>query len=263
MGSLLELRDLTVSAETRSGYRDIVNGIDFAVDEGEVVCIVGESGSGKSLTSLSIIDLLPAGVTRRSGQIMFDGRRLDALSRRDVVRLRGSEIAMIFQEPMTALNPVFKIGFQLMEPLMHHQGLSRPQARERAVESLHLCGIPNPEQRVKQYPHQLSGGMRQRVMIAMAMSCHPRLLLADEPTTALDVTVQSQILHLLMDLRRSFGMGLLFVTHDMGVVAEIADRVVVMKSGSVVESGPVATVFEHPASEYTRGLLDAARAVAS
>ncbi|MBN8204862.1 ABC transporter ATP-binding protein [Microbacterium esteraromaticum] len=263
MASLLEVRGLTVSAETRSGHRDLVKGIDFTVEEGEVVCIVGESGSGKSMSSLSIIDLLPAGVMRRSGEIMFDGRRIDSLSRRDMSRLRGSEISMIFQEPMTALNPVFEIGFQLVEPLMYHQGLSRAEALKVAIESLRLCGIPNPDQRVKQYPHQLSGGMRQRVMIAMAMSCQPRLLLADEPTTALDVTVQSQILHLLMDLRRRFGTGLLFVTHDMGVVAEIADRVIVMKAGSIVESGPVVTVFENPATEYTRNLLAAARAVAS
>ncbi|MGO1956261.1 ATP-binding cassette domain-containing protein [Microbacterium sp.] len=263
MGTLLDVRGLTVAAETRTGYRDIVKSIDFSVGEGEVVCIVGESGSGKSLTSLSITDLLPPGVIRRSGEIEFAERRLDALDARDIARLRGAEISMIFQEPMTALNPVFKIGFQLIEPLMQHQGLNRSQAMERAIESLRLCGIPRPEDRVKQYPHQLSGGMRQRVMIAMAMSCQPRLLLADEPTTALDVTVQAQILHLLMDLRRSFGTGLLFVTHDMGVVAGIADRVVVMSNGEIVESGPVARVFEQPEAAYTRNLLDAARAVAS
>lgn len=262
MGKLLDVSGLSISAEKRTGYRELVREISFSVNEGEVICIIGESGSGKSLTSLSIIDLLPVGVKRTSGQITFDGVRIDKLSTKKMARLRGAEISMIFQEPMTALNPVFRIGYQLMEPLILHRKLSKTRARQEAIERLRLCGIPKPEVRINQYPHQLSGGMRQRVMIAMAMACEPRLLLADEPTTALDVTVQAQILHLLMDLRKKFGTGILFVTHDMGVVAEIADRVVVMKDGAIVETGSVVEVFDNPQSDYTIKLLEAAKAIA-
>lgn len=262
MSALLDISGLSIGTETKDGTRSLVKDVSLSVNEGEVVCVVGESGSGKSLTSLSIMDLLPVGVTRTAGEITFEGVRLDQLGKKRVARLRGSEMSMIFQEPMTALDPVFRIGYQLREPLMRHQRLSKGKATKEAIESLRLCGIPSPEVRINQYPHQLSGGMRQRVMIAMAMSCRPRLLLADEPTTALDVTVQAQILRLLMDLRKKFGTGILFVTHDMGVVAEIADRVVVMREGEVVETGTVVDVFDDPQTDYTQRLLAAAKAIA-
>lgn len=262
MGALLDIRDLSVSVQTKTGSFTLIDGIDISVAEGEVVCVVGESGSGKTLTALSTISLLPKGLSLTSGQIAFGGTRIDTLDSKGVSRLRGNDISMIFQEPMTALDPLFTIGFQLREPLMQHRGLNKREATREAIESLRLCGLPSPELRVSQHPHELSGGMRQRVMIAMAMSCRPKLLLADEPTTALDVTVQAEILRLLMDLRKRFGTGVLFVTHDMGVVAEIADRVIVMKKGRVVEAGTVTEIFDHPQTDYTRNLLSAAKSIA-
>lgn len=262
MDALLSIHELSVAVQTRTGSSPLVRGIDLSVGQGEVVCVVGESGSGKTLTALSTIGLLPSGLIQTGGHIDFNGRRIDDLDQKRYARIRGNDVSMIFQEPMTALDPVYTIGYQLREPLMRHRGLSKRQATQEAVDSLRLCGIPSPELRVTQHPHQLSGGMRQRVLIAMAMSCQPKLLLADEPTTAVDVSVQAEILHLLMQLRGQFGTGILFVTHDMGVVAEIADRVVVMRQGRVVESGNVTTVFDSPQEEYTRRLLEAARSVA-
>jgi oligopeptide/dipeptide ABC transporter ATP-binding protein len=254
---LLEVRDLQTTFDLGRGVGiRAVDGVSFSINPGETLAIVGESGSGKSVTSLSIMQLLAKGVGKITrGQILLRGRDLVPLGEREMRRIRGKEIGMIFQEPMTSLNPVHTLGHQISEVIIEHQGLNRTQAHERAVEMLALVGIPEPRKRSDNYPHQMSGGMRQRAMIAMALSCQPSLLIADEPTTALDVTIQAQILELMKDLQSQLGMAIIFITHDLGVVAEVADRVVVMYASQVVESGPVADIFERPQMPYTAGLL--------
>jgi oligopeptide/dipeptide ABC transporter ATP-binding protein len=252
---LLEVRDLRVSFFTPRGEVRAVDGVSFTIDEGETFGLVGESGCGKSVTALSLLRLLDGNGRIVGGDIVFAGRRLLALSEEEMRSLRGDQIAMVFQEPMTSLNPVFTVGYQIGEVLEVHRGMSRKQARAEAIELLRLVEIPEPERRVDAYPHQLSGGMRQRVMIAMALACRPRLLIADEPTTALDVTIQAQILDLLAHLQEQFGMAVLFVTHDLGIVAERARRVAVMYAGRIVEEAETATLFRNPLHPYTRGLL--------
>jgi oligopeptide/dipeptide ABC transporter ATP-binding protein len=239
-----------------------VDGVSFHVNPGETLGIVGESGSGKSVTSLSVMRLIPnpPGKIQEGSRILFRGSNgemedLAQASEKRMRQIRGNDIAMIFQEPMTSLNPVFTVGFQIEESLRLHQGLSKKAARNRAIEMLQLVGIPIPHQRVDEYPHQLSGGMRQRVMIAMALACDPKLLIADEPTTALDVTIQAQILELLNKLQSELGMSIILITHDLGVVAETCDRVIVMYAGQVFEEGPVDDVFHNPQNPYTEGLL--------
>ncbi len=257
MSALLEVRGLTTAFMTTRGEVNAIEEVSFALRAGEILGIVGESGSGKSVTALTIMGLLPQPPARiAAGEVVFEGQVLTALSDREMQRIRGPGIAMIFQEPMTSLNPVFTIGEQLMETIRAHERLSPRALRERAVEMLDKVGIPSAAQRLGDYPHQLSGGQRQRVMIAMALACRPRLLIADEPTTALDVTIQAQILDLLLDLRDEFGMAVIIITHNMGVVAETADRVLVMYAGRVVEEAPVARIFDDPRHAYTRGLLD-------
>ena len=232
-----------------------VDGVSFSVAQGEVVGIVGESGCGKSVTAESILQLLDPSSTRYTGQMNFAGEDLFGFDEEVMRQIRGNRVAMIFQDPMSALNPVFTIGDQLTEAILAHRKIGKRRARSAAVELLQKTGIPEPERRMRQYPHQLSGGQRQRVMIAMALSCEPELLIADEPTTALDVTTQAQILRLLIDLKDEFNAGIVFITHDLGVVAEICDRVVVMYLGQVVESTDVNTLFDNPAHPYTRGLM--------
>ncbi len=253
---LLELVDLRTQFVTDEGLVRAVDGVSLALEEGETLALVGESGSGKSVTSLSILRLV-AGPQGRiaGGEVRFRGRDLLKLSDREMRAIRGREISMVFQEPMTSLNPVFTCGFQIAEVLELHRGLARTEARRQAVELLRRVGIPAPERRADEYPHQLSGGMRQRVMIAMALACRPAVLVADEPTTALDVTVQAQILELLAGLRRELGMAVLLITHDLGVVAESADRVAVMYAGQVVETADVRALFARPLHPYTSGLL--------
>ncbi len=253
---LLEVDALKTYFHTDEGVVRAVDGVTFHLDEGETLGLVGESGCGKSVTSLSILRLIPTPPGEiAGGAIRFNGANLLDLDESEMRRIRGNEISMIFQEPMTSLNPVFTCGFQIIEAIQLHQGLSKTAARERAVEMLRVVGIPSPEQRVDEYPHQLSGGMRQRVMIAMALSCNPSLLIADEPTTALDVTIQAQILELIARLRREFGMAVLIITHDLGVVAEVADRVAVMYAGKIVEYGDTRQIFGEPRHPYTQGLL--------
>ncbi len=256
-GPLLEVRDLQTTFDLGRNVKiKAVDGVSFSIQPGETLAIVGESGSGKSVTSLSIMQLLPKGIGRITrGKIMLRGRDLTTLSEREMRGVRGKDIGMIFQEPMTSLNPVHTLGRQIAEVMIEHQGLTKAKAHERAVDMLALVGIPEPRKRADNYPHQMSGGMRQRAMIAMALSCQPSLLIADEPTTALDVTIQAQILELMKDLQAQLGMAIIFITHDLGVVAEVADRVVVMYASQVVETGPVADIFEHPQMPYTAGLL--------
>jgi peptide/nickel transport system ATP-binding protein len=252
---VLSVAGLEVRISTPGGPLHAVRGIDFDVGRGETVCIVGESGCGKSLTSLSIMGLLPKTATRTATRLLFGGQDLTRLSARDLNELRGRRMAMIFQEPMTALNPAWTIGEQLTEVHQRHLHSSRAVAKARAVALLGKVGIASAERRLGQYPHQLSGGLRQRVMIAMALMCEPELLIADEPTTALDVTVQAQILRLLALLQRDLGIAMLLITHDLGVVARIADRVNVMYAGKIVESGTTQSLFGAPRHPYTRGLL--------
>jgi peptide/nickel transport system ATP-binding protein len=253
---LLEVRDLTTDFEMKRGTVHAVIDMSFSVAKGEVLAIVGESGSGKSVTSLSVMGLLqpPGRVVR--GEILYKGKDLLALSKHEMRDIRGNHISMIFQEPMTSLNPVLTIEDQLTESIRTHMKLDKHAAAARAIDMLHLVGIPSPEKRIKDYPHQMSGGMRQRVMTAIALSCDPDLLIADEPTTALDVTIQAQILALINELRDKIGMAVLLITHDLGVVAETADRVVVMYCGQVVEQATAAQVFERPMHPYTLGLLE-------
>jgi len=234
-----------------------VDGLSFSVEAGETVAIVGESGCGKSVTSMSILRLIPEPPGKIAGQIRFNGKNLLEMSDREMRAIRGNEISMIFQEPMTSLNPVLSIGNQIGEALVLHQGLSKREAEAKAVEMLTLVGIPAPDKRVKEYPHQLSGGMRQRVMIAIALACNPKLLIADEPTTALDVTIQAQILDLMRDLKHRVGAAIVLITHDLGVVAEVAERVIVMYAGRKVEEAPVGELFNNPKHPYTKGLLGA------
>ncbi|SMY06117.1 ABC transporter ATP-binding protein [Flavimaricola marinus] len=255
---ILEVRDLQTTFDlSRTQSIKAVDGVSFDVHPGETLAIVGESGSGKSVTSLSIMGLLPKDVGRISGgSIKLGGNEISKYSDVEMRDIRGKEIGMIFQEPMTSLNPVHTIGQQIAEMVIRHEGLSKARARDRAIEMLNLVGIPEPKRRVDNYPHEMSGGMRQRAMIAMALSCEPRILIADEPTTALDVTIQAQMLELMQDLQEKIGMAIIFITHDLGVVAEIADRVVVMYAAQVVETGPVEDIFRTPRMPYTVGLMN-------
>jgi len=253
--TLLSVRNLRLDIPVGGGILQAVRGIDFDLNRGETLCIVGESGSGKSLTSLALMGLLGKGIQRTADRMTFDGTELTTASTRQMRALRGARMSMIFQEPMTSLNPAYTIGDQLCEALQLHRTVSRSQARARAVELLEKVGITAAESRLSQYPHQLSGGLRQRVMIAMALMCEPELIIADEPTTALDVTIQAQILRLLYDLGREMNMALILITHDLGVVARVADKVAVMYAGELVETGPVADIFNAPSHPYTRGLL--------
>jgi peptide/nickel transport system ATP-binding protein len=255
--ALLEVENLQVHFRTPAGINRAVDGVSFHVNQGETLAIVGESGCGKSVTSMSMMRLIPEPPGKIGGSIRFEGRDLLQFSDREMRSLRGNDISMIFQEPMTSLNPVLSVGRQIGETLRLHQGLDKQQAEARAVEMLTLVGIPAPERRVREYPHQLSGGMRQRVMIAMALACNPKLLIADEPTTALDVTIQAQILKLMLDLKQRVGAAIILITHDLGVVAEVAERVMVMYAGRKVEEAPVAELFRAPRHPYTQGLLGA------
>jgi len=260
---LLEVRDLKTRFNTEDGIVTAVDGVSFTLDKGETVALVGESGSGKSVTALSILRLLqqpPAEISAE--QIAFLGNNLMDLTAEEMRKMRGRDMAMVFQEPMTSLNPVMTVGYQLTEPLRIHQQMSDVEASGRAVELLRRVGIPSPETRIGEYPHQLSGGMRQRVMIAMALACNPQLLIADEPTTALDVTIQAQILDLLKSLVEALDMTMLIITHNMGVVAETADRVMVMYAGQIVEEAPVEKLFLRPLHPYTNGLLECIPSVA-
>ena len=254
---LLEVTSLRTHFATPDGNVRAVDGLSFAIEPGETLAIVGESGCGKSVTSMSILRLIPEPPGRVVGSIRFEGRELLDLPDAEMRRLRGNDISMIFQEPMTSLNPVFTVGWQIGETLRLHQGLGARQAGKRAVEMLDLVGIAAPARRAREYPHQLSGGMRQRVMIAMALACNPKLLIADEPTTALDVTIQAQILDLMRDLKTRLGSAIMLITHDLGVVAEMAERVVVMYAGRKVEEAGVRGLFARPLHPYTRGLLGA------
>ncbi len=253
---LLEIKGLKTHFFTDEGVVRAVDGVDLYIKPGETLGVVGESGCGKSVTALSVMRLIPTPPGRiTEGQIMYNGRNLLDLSPAQMRKIRGKEIAMIFQEPMTSLNPVFTCGEQIAEAIRLHEGLNRRDAMDKTVEMLRIVHIPNAERRVKEYPHQLSGGMRQRIMIAMALSCNPKLLIADEPTTALDVTIQAQILELLNELKSKFNMAIMLITHDMGVIAETAQRVVVMYAAKVVEEAPVVELFKEPLHPYTQGLL--------
>ena len=252
---LLEIKDERLSFFTPAGEVKALNGVSFSLDEGEVLGIVGESGSGKSVTAYSLMGLTAYPGKLLGGSLMFNGHQMEQISEKEMRKIRGNEIAMIFQDPMTALNPTLTIGEQLIEPLVIHQGYSKADARKEAVEVLKKVGIAAPEKRMKEYPHQLSGGMRQRVMIAMAVSCAPKLLIADEPTTALDVTIQAQILELMLELRQNMETAIILITHDMGVVAETADNILVLYAGKVVEYGSVKDIFNAPKHPYTQGLL--------
>ena len=243
MAALLTVKGLQVEFHTRDGVVKAVNGVTFSLERGKVLALLGESGSGKSVTMRSLVRLLPKPRTRMAGEITLKGQSLYALSEGEVQNLRGSLVAMVFQEPMTALDPVYTVGEQIVETLVRHQQMSRTQARQRALELFEIVHIPSPERRLKSYPHEMSGGMRQRAMLAIALACNPELLLADEPTTALDVTVQAQILYLLRELQTRLGMAVIFVTHDLGVAAEVADEVAVMYAGRIVEYGPVRAVL--------------------
>jgi peptide/nickel transport system ATP-binding protein len=253
--ALLEVENLQTHFRGPDGVNRAVDGVSFHVNAGETVAIVGESGCGKSVTAMSILRLIPEPPGKIAGSIRFNGRELLKLTDREMRDIRGNEISMIFQEPMTSLNPVLTVGRQIGETLRLHQGMNRQQAEARAVEMLKLVGIPEPERRVREYPHQLSGGMRQRVMIAIALACNPKLLIADEPTTALDVTIQAQILDLMRDLKRTVGAAIVIITHDLGVVAEVAERVIVMYAGRKVEEAEVGRLFRTPRHPYTQGLL--------
>ncbi len=253
---VLDVKNLTVDIPVPSGTLHAVQGLDLHVDRGETLCIVGESGCGKSLTALAIMNLLPKSARRSADQLLLAGEDIRDISESRMSDLRGNRMGMIFQEPMTSLNPTYTIGNQLEEALRRHRKTSRGEARDRAVYLLEKVGITGAASRLRQYPHQLSGGLRQRVMIAMALMCSPSLIIADEPTTALDVTIQAQILLLLAELQKEFQMGLVLITHDLGVVSRIADRVLVMYAGQVVETGNAVELFQSPLHPYTRGLLD-------
>jgi peptide/nickel transport system ATP-binding protein len=252
----LEVEDLSVRFRTDEGPVLAVSDLSFSVEDGEILGLVGESGCGKSMTAMALLDLIPPNATR-SGRIRLSGRDISDLPTKQMQEIRGREISMIFQEPMTSLNPAFTIGFQVAEVLRRHEGLTRAEARDRAVELLDLVRMPAAAKRVKEYPHQLSGGMRQRVMIAIAVACNPKVLIADEPTTALDVTIQAQILDIMRDLRSRLGTSVIIITHDLGVIADIADQVLVMYAGHKIEAGPTDALFANPQHPYTLGLLGA------
>ena len=256
MSSLLEVENLHVDIPIVTGDLHAVRGIDFTVGKGETLGLVGESGCGKSMTALALMNLLPKSAIRKASLLAFSGKDLVELKEREMADIRGDRMSMIFQEPMTSLNPSYTIGNQLMEVMIRHRRVSRSEARRRAVFLLEKVGISAAKSRLGQYPHQLSGGLRQRVMIAMALMCDPELIIADEPTTALDVTIQAQILHLLRGLQREFRMGMILITHDLGIVARVTDRVAVMYAGQIVETGTVRDVFTRPLHPYTYGLLD-------
>jgi oligopeptide/dipeptide ABC transporter ATP-binding protein len=252
----LKVEGLKTYFDTEQGVVKAVDGVDFDILGGETLGVVGESGCGKSVTALSIMRLFPSPPGRiAEGKIWFKERELTSLSKKEMRAIRGCQISMIFQEPMTSLNPVYSVGNQVVEAIRLHQNLSKSASRDRAIQMLGEVGIAAPERRFHEYPHQMSGGMRQRIMIAMALSCNPSLLIADEPTTALDVTIQAQILELMDELKRKFGTAILFITHDLGVIAETARRVIIMYAGKIVESGPVGVIFENPCHPYTLGLL--------
>ncbi|RWZ55147.1 ABC transporter ATP-binding protein [Halobacillus fulvus] len=256
MEKLLDVKNLHVSFDTYGGEVQAVRGVNFDVKKGETLAIVGESGSGKSVTTKALMQLIPMPPGRiKEGEILFEGKDLAKLSEKEMQKIRGKDISMIFQDPMTSLNPTMKVGNQIMEGLIKHQKMNKTQARKRVVELLELVGIPDPESRMKQYPHQFSGGMRQRVVVAIALACNPKLLIADEPTTALDVTIQAQILELMKDIQKKTDSGIIFITHDLGVVANVADRVAVMYAGKIVEVGTVDDIFYNPKHPYTWGLL--------
>lgn len=253
---VLDVRGLKTVFRTRGGEIHAVNSVSFHLKRGEVLGVVGESGSGKSVTMMSLIGLLPSPPAEiRGGEVMLGDRDLLKIAPEDLRQVRGAKVGFVFQDPMTSLNPVFTIGMQIMEPLREHMGMDKRQAEARAVELLELVGIPDAKKRLKSYPHQFSGGMRQRVMIAIALACNPDVLIADEPTTALDVTIQAQILELVKELRQKLGMAIIWITHDLGVIAAVADRVMVMYGGQVAEHGPVKELFAHPRHPYTRALL--------
>ncbi len=256
MENILEVKELNISFHTFAGEVKAIRGVNFDLKKGETLAIVGESGSGKSVTTKAIMRLLPPGNSEiKQGEILFEGKDLTELSDRQMQKIRGKDISMIFQDPMTSLNPTMTVGKQIMEPLIKHQNMSKAAASERALQLLKLVGIPKPELRIKQYPHQFSGGMRQRVVIAIALACNPKVLIADEPTTALDVTIQAQILELMKDLQKKIDTSIIFITHDLGVVANVADRVAVMYGGKIVEIGTVDEVFYNPQHPYTWGLI--------
>ncbi|RKD26387.1 ABC transporter ATP-binding protein [Caminicella sporogenes] len=252
---LLEVRNLKTSFYTHVGEVQAVRGVSYTINKGEAVGIVGESGSGKSVTSMSIMRLLQFPGKIKSGEIIFKGEDLVKKSNKEMMSIRGNEIAMIFQDPMTSLNPVYTVGDQIMEAIIRHQGASKKEAREKAIEMLRLVGIPSPEKRVDNYPHEFSGGMRQRAMIAIALSCQPDLLIADEPTTALDVTIQAQILELMKDLKEKINTSIILITHDLGVVADVCSRIIVMYGGLIMEEGTSEEIFYEPKHPYTMGLL--------
>ena len=253
---LLDVRDLRTYFHVREGLARAVDGISFQLERGETLGLVGESGCGKTVTSLSILKLLDVPPAEyRGGKILFAGRDLLKTGEREMRKLRGKEISMVFQEPMTSLNPIMSIGFQIEEVLKNHYRMNGKSAHDRTVELLDMVGIPDPERRTREYPHQLSGGMRQRVMIAMALVCNPKILVADEPTTALDVTIQAQILDLMLDLQRNLGTSILLISHDLGIIAEMAHHVAVMYAGRIVEKSDIKTIFQNPLHPYTKGLL--------
>ncbi|WP_010648488.1 ABC transporter ATP-binding protein [Oceanobacillus massiliensis] len=256
MSKLLEVKDLRVSFNTYNGEVQAVRGVNFDLNKGETLAIVGESGSGKSVTSMSLMQLLPKphGVIK-SGQILFEGEDLVNKSSQAMQKIRGKDISMVFQDPMSALNPTMKVGNQIIEGLIKHQNMNRTDAKKKAIELLDLVGIPQPEVRMTQFPHQFSGGMRQRVVVAIALACNPKILIADEPTTALDVTIQAQILELMKDIQKETDSAIIFITHDLGVVANVADRVAVMYAGKIVEIGTTEDIFYNPKHPYTWGLL--------
>ncbi|MGO0060929.1 ABC transporter ATP-binding protein [Brevibacillus fluminis] len=256
MERILEVKDLHVSFQTYAGEVKAVRGVNFHVNRGEAVAIVGESGCGKSVTAQTLMKLIPMPPGKiKSGEILFNGQDIVKKSNKEMEAIRGKDIGMIFQDPMTSLNPTMTIGNQIMEGLLKHQNMSGAQAKAKAIDLLTMVGIPQPERRITQYPHEFSGGMRQRAMIAIALACSPQLLIADEPTTALDVTIQAQILDLMRDLQKKTGTSIILITHDLGVVAEMCDRVIVMYAGKVIETGTVDEIFYNPQHPYTKGLL--------
>lgn len=256
MSRVLDIKDLCVSFDTYAGEVQAVRGVSYHVDEGEVLAVVGESGCGKSVTAQTIMKLNPMPPARiKSGELTLNGIDIIHTSEEDMQKIRGKEVSMIFQDPMTCLNPTMPVGKQIVEAIKHHQKLDKKEAQEKAIEMLKKVQIPNAEERAKQYPHQFSGGMRQRAMIAMALSCNPKLLIADEPTTALDVTIQAQIIDLLAEIRKDLGTAIILITHDLGVVASLADRISVMYAGKVVETGTSKDIFENPSHPYTNALL--------